>query len=126
MLIHFYEFFEKTFITRCNGVFPSQSALFTSAPRINSFLTIQTSNLTTARCIGLPNIPPPRLTSTYCELIRITAVSNLSSLIARHSGVQLSLSSVLGLALPNSKPSTTPMSPLTAALCIGVRILLST
>ena len=126
MLMHFWEFFEKTFMTRCKGVFPSQSALLTSAPRIRSFLTIQTSSLTTARCMGLPNIPPPKFTSTPGELIRITAGSNRSSLIARHRGVQLSLSSMFGLALPKRRPSMTPASPFTAALWSGVRYLLST
>ena len=112
-------------MTRCSGVFPSQSYLFRSAPFRIKALTIHISSLTTAICIGDPKIPPPKLTFTFA-LISILAASKFSSQIAKHNGVQLSLSSKLGSALPRRRPSRTPLSALTAALCKGVLSLAST
>ena len=109
-------------------MFPSWSTLFKSAfipGLLINALTKDISNLTTARCIALPKIPPPKFISSPGVLIRIYAPSKLSSLIAKHNGVQLSLSSILVSAFPNNSPSKTPLSFLKAALWSGVLVLLS-
>lgn len=72
--VHLSGFFEKIFRTRCRGVFPSESYLLRSAFLSIKDYMICILSLTTAKCTGLPKMPPPKLTSAPPS-IRLWAAS---------------------------------------------------
>jgi hypothetical protein len=71
--------------------------------------------LTIAKCIALPNIPPPILTSAP-DSINNLAASNYDSLSAKQSDEQSSLSKIFKSALAFISAFITPRSPFIDAL----------